>query len=63
MGFFPSYGEARRPPSFAKIAGELRRDLAEASAEAGSASGAKAAALIVVICRYWISKDSVLDIF
>ena len=38
-GFPPSLcsGEARRPPSFAEIAGELRRDRAEAVAEAGSA--------------------------
>jgi phosphoribosylaminoimidazolecarboxamide formyltransferase/IMP cyclohydrolase len=38
-GFPPSlrFGEARLPPSFAEISGELRRDLAEAFAEAGSA--------------------------
>lgn len=40
----PSSGEARRPPSFAESSGELRRDLAEALAEAGSAFDAKAAA-------------------
>src|SRR6266545_1424424 len=33
----PGFGETRRPPSFAKISGELRRDLAEALAEAGRA--------------------------
>jgi FAD/FMN-containing dehydrogenase len=31
------FGEARRPPSFAETSGELRRDLAGALAEAGSA--------------------------
>jgi transcriptional regulator with XRE-family HTH domain len=30
------FGETRRPPSFTEISGELRRDLAEALAEAGS---------------------------
>src|SRR6185503_4004386 len=40
-----SSGEARSPPSFADISDELRRDLAEALVEAGSAKGAKAAGL------------------
>ena len=43
--FSTSSGAARRPPLFAKSSGELRRDRAEALAEAGSAFGAKAAAI------------------
>jgi spermidine synthase len=49
----PSYGEARRPPSFAELPGELRRDRAEALAEAGNAKAAarQASAPVAVLPR------------